>query len=107
MTRPIASLRNLGPATAADLALVGISDEAVLRDVGAIEAYRRLKMLKPRHYSVVGLCALHGALADCRWDRLPDVVREDLREEAARIKPRSDESPRDSRKRARRRSGGA
>jgi hypothetical protein len=49
VTRKLTDLLNIGPATAADLALVGIRDEARLREAGAIEAYRRLKALKPRH----------------------------------------------------------
>ncbi len=76
--RPIERLRNIGHVTAYDLKEVGIPDEKTLRELGAVAAYQRLKGLRPRHYTVVGLWALAGALNDCPWNQLPPAVKKKL-----------------------------
>ncbi|MBM3650597.1 MAG: TfoX/Sxy family protein [Alphaproteobacteria bacterium] len=76
--RPIERLRNIGHVTAYDLKEVGIPDEKTLREVGAVAAYQRLKGLRPRHYTVVGLWALAGAIHDCPWNQLPPAVKKKL-----------------------------
>ena len=76
--RPIERLRNIGHVTAYDLKEVGIPDEKTLRELGAVAAYQRLKGLRPRHYTVVGLWALAGAIADCPWNQLPPEVKKKL-----------------------------
>ena len=79
-------LKNIGPASVRQLRDVGIEDEAALRKLGAIAAYRRLKHAFPREVSVVMLYALEGALRGCHWNRLPPGVKEKLQ---AAAKPRS------------------
>ncbi len=76
--RPIEKLRNIGHVTAYDLKEVGIHDEKTLRELGAVAAYHRLKGLRPRHYTVVGLWALAGALNDCPWNQLPPDLKKKL-----------------------------
>lgn len=79
---PIRDLRNLGPASAAMLAEVGIRTRADLERVGPVLAYRALQDVRPG-VSLNLLYAMHGALADERWDRLPEATREQLKREAA------------------------
>ncbi|MBM3539389.1 MAG: TfoX/Sxy family protein [Alphaproteobacteria bacterium] len=76
--RPIERLRNIGHVTAYDLKEVGIPDEKTLHELGAVAAYQRLKGLRPRHYTVVGLWALAGAIHDCPWNQLPPAVKKKL-----------------------------
>lgn len=92
-TRPIATLKNLGPVTARDLAEVGIETTEQLREVGAVAAYARLRSLKPKHYTLVGLYALAGALEDVNWMELPEETKVKLRAEAG-MRGRSTPKPR-------------
>ena len=78
-SRALADLRNLGALTAARLADIGIADEAALRAIGPVAAYRRLKFAYPRETTLVALYALHGALVDISWMDLPQEVRRALR----------------------------
>jgi DNA transformation protein len=82
--RPIASLKNLGPTTARDLAEVGVATFTQLQEVGPVDAWHRLNELRPKQYSLVGLYALAGALLDKEWKELPPDYRTQLRDEAAK-----------------------
>jgi DNA transformation protein len=77
---PVHLLLNLGPVTARRLADVGIADEAALRKIGAVAAYRRVRHEFPRETSLVLLYALEGALTDTPWLELPDQVKSRLRQ---------------------------
>jgi Pathogenicity locus/TfoX C-terminal domain len=66
-------LRNLGPVSKRMLAAAGISSIEVLRQLGAIEAYRRVRAHDPRA-SLNLLWALEGALTGRPWE---DVARND------------------------------
>ncbi len=80
---PVAKLLNLGPKSAGWLRAVGIRTRADLERVGAVEAYRRV--VEAGHETSLNLLyALEGALLDLRWDRLPDVVKRNLRERVGR-----------------------
>ena len=83
-TRPISRMRNLGLASEKLLAGIGISDSRALRDIGALEAFRRLR-LAGHEPNLALLYTLHGALTDQPWDRLPRDQKEWLKLEAARI----------------------
>ena len=85
MTRAIRNLRNLGPKTEKMLAEVDILDEADLRALGALEAYRRLKFRFGRHVTLIALYAMAAALADCDWRRLDSATRNRLRKAAGSI----------------------
>ena len=86
--RPLHLLPNLGPKTAEWLREVGIASESELRAVGAAAAYRRLKHWNPRRASLLALWALHGALHDIPWNRIDDVTKARLLEEAGGEEPR-------------------
>jgi DNA transformation protein len=101
MDRPIAVLKNLGPSSARDLAAIGIESEAQLREIGAIEAWRRLNAQRKNSYTIVGLYALAGALEDVIWGELPIPFREQLRTEAFRKPKRSRAPAADSPRRSR------
>ena len=75
---PLAQLPNLGAASAAWLAQVGLYTLADLADIGAVGAYRRVEAsgVKP---SLNLLYALEGALHEEHWlqtkrDRKPDLL---------------------------------
>ena len=67
MTTPITSIRNLGPATAASLAKVGITTAEQLHALGAHEAYRRwLEADLPPHF--IGYYVLEMGLQGRPWN---------------------------------------
>ena len=67
MTTPISSLRNLGPATEAQFAKVGITSAEQLHALGADAAYRRcLEGGIPPHF--IGYYVLHMALQGRPWN---------------------------------------
>lgn len=88
MASDLIKLKNIGPASVRQLREVGIEDEAALRRLGAVAAYRRLKHAFPREVSLVMLYALEGALRGCHWNQLPPGIKEKLRA-AAKTKPPS------------------
>ena len=83
MTGDLLRLKNIGPASVRQLRDVGIEDEAALRKLGALAAYRRLKHAFPREVSLVMLYALEGALTGCHWNHLPPGAKEKLKAAAA------------------------
>lgn len=82
-SQPLDKLLNLGPASAVRLREVGVPDEAALRSLGAVAAYRRVKHRFPRETTLVLLYALAGALADTPWTALSPADRDELRRRAA------------------------
>jgi DNA transformation protein len=83
VTRQIRDLRNLGPKSSAMLAEIGVTDEEMLREIGAVEAYARLAFrFGPRAVSTLMLHALAGALADVDWRRLDPSHKQALEREA-------------------------
>ncbi len=80
--RALTALKNLGPATARQLIELGVADEAALRQIGPVAAYRRLKFANPRGITLVALYALYGALTDTHWAALSAEVKDALRREA-------------------------
>ena len=74
----IRDMRNLGPRTEAMLAEAGIVSEADLREVGAVEAYLRLKFIFGGHASLLALYAMEAALIGCDWRALPQETKDRL-----------------------------
>ncbi|KAF1711549.1 transcriptional regulator [Pseudoxanthomonas kalamensis DSM 18571] len=70
-------LRNIGPKSAAWLRQVGLRTHEDLAEVGAVEAYMRVKRAGFRA-SLNMLYALEGALLDCHWQEIPDDRRAEL-----------------------------
>lgn len=74
-------LKNLGMATVNILHAIGINTYADLRQLGAVEAYKRIKA-RDINVSKVMLYALQGALMDVHWNDLPPDLKLRLVEEA-------------------------
>lgn len=74
-------LKNLGMATVNILHAIGINTYADLREVGAVEAYKRIKA-RDINVSKVMLYALQGALMDVHWNDLPADLKQRLVDEA-------------------------
>lgn len=86
MEQRLRDLRNIGPQTERWLHEAGIHTPNELEALGAMEAWRRVRALRP-DASLVGLYAVQGALINCHWNELPEEMRDELRaafEEALR-----------------------
>lgn len=70
-------LKNLGMATVNILHAIGINTYSDLRQIGAVEAYRRIKA-RDINVSKVMLYALQGALMDIHWNELPADMKRQL-----------------------------
>jgi DNA transformation protein and related proteins len=79
MSRPISSLRNLGPVMERQLREVGIGDAEELSTTGAVEAYIRLRLMSPNPISLIALYAMHAALLGCDWRSLSQKEKATLR----------------------------
>lgn len=80
---PIASLRNLGPKTGTWLIEAGVETVGDLRRLGAVEVFRRLKMMRSRQVSLNALWAMQAGLMDLPWTALPPAIKEQLRQQLA------------------------
>ena len=74
----LASLRNIGPKSTQWLKSVGIQTAEDLSEVGAVEAYLRVKAAYPDKVSLNMLYALQGALIGLPWNELPPDIKADL-----------------------------
>jgi hypothetical protein len=81
-SRPIQSLRNLGPRCAGWLAEIGVEDEATLRSLGAATVYRELVRRQIVRPHKMLLYALGGALLDVDCTKLPREIKQELVHEA-------------------------
>lgn len=79
----LAQLTNIGPFTLRRLQSVGVRSPEVLRRLGAVATWRRLKAAWPEDTNVTTLYALYGALIGVRWENLPPEVQRELAAEAA------------------------
>jgi len=82
--KPLTSLKNIGPQSALWLAHVGIQHQADLEQIGAVEAYLRVKHAFPDRVSLNLLYALQALLLNVRWNELPAELKAELR---AQVKP--------------------
>jgi len=71
-------LLNIGPTSEDRLVAVGIETPEHLDEIGAVEAYFRVKAAFP-DTTLVLLYAIQGALLDIHWDKLPDSMVDELR----------------------------
>jgi DNA transformation protein len=74
----VGELRNLGPKSRSALAEIGIVTENQLRELGAVEAYARLRFRFGKVISRNMLHALAAALADVDWRQLTDEHKAEL-----------------------------
>lgn len=70
-------LKNLGMASVNILHAIGVHTYEDLAEMGAVEAYRRIKN-RGIHVSKVMLYALEGALMDIHWNELSPETKADL-----------------------------
>ena len=70
-------LKNLGLASVNILHAIGVNSQQELKELGAVEAYRRIRS-RDIHVSKVMLYALHGALMDTHWKELGPDLKERL-----------------------------
>lgn len=78
-------MKNIGPVSGAWLRAVGVHSKDELVALGAVEAFRLIK-LHGFNASLNLLYALEGAIRDLRWTDLPAPVKAKLRR-AARALP--------------------
>ena len=78
---PVGGLLNLGPASTAWLAEVGVRTAGDLRQLGAAAAFRMVKARYPGA-SLNLLYALHGALTGTHWAKLPAATKAKLKRDA-------------------------
>lgn len=74
----LAQALNLGPRTAARLREVGIETLDQLAEVGAVDAWYRLRFRFGAAVTRTALYALAGALGGYPWQHLPEAVKADL-----------------------------
>ena len=75
----LASMKNIGERTASWLNEAGIYTPERLAEIGAVEAYRKVKRVQPG-MSLVGLYALQGAILDIHWNDLSPDMKQALRQ---------------------------
>jgi TfoX-like protein len=76
---PLSSLKNLGPKTQSWLHEVGIHTLEDIGALGAVEAYKRIKIAFPDRVSLNALYALQATLLNIHWNALPPDMKEDLK----------------------------
>jgi DNA transformation protein len=74
----LTTIRNIGPAMAADLVRAGISSAAMLREIGADAAYRRMLASGTRPH-FIAYYVLHMALQGRPWNDCKGAEKEALR----------------------------
>jgi len=82
--RLVTELKNIGTTVAQRLQEIGITTQADLKAVGAVEAFRQVRERNPSVTTPVCyyLYSLEGALRNRHWDDLPLRVKKTLREQA-------------------------
>jgi DNA transformation protein len=81
MTR-IGAAVNVGPVLAGELRAAGVETLERLRELGYLEAWRRLRTVNPERDCVHSCLALAGAIEGQRWRTLPRERRERIAAEA-------------------------
>ena len=66
----IMAMRSLGKATASMLIQAGVENPGTLRRIGAVEAWRRIRMMFGKRVTASYLYALEAAVTDTPWNDL-------------------------------------
>lgn len=74
-------MRNVGPKTKQWLTSVGVNTIQDLENIGAVEAYRRIREIYPDLVTLNALWSLQAAVLDIDWRDLPDGLKDQLRTE--------------------------
>ena len=80
----IKSVRNIGPKSAQWLESVGIRTADDLEAIGAVEAYRHVKIAYPEKVTLNLLWGLQGPILGIEWNLLPDEMKEQLKRQLGR-----------------------
>ena len=86
MSDKLIEMKNIGNTSAHWLVTVGINTPEKLREVGPIEAYRRIQNRGIKTSKVL-LYALYGALENQYWNEIPEATKIKLNEEASQKEP--------------------
>ncbi len=81
MSTNLIELKNLGKTSVQWLNAVGIRDKDKLEEIGAVEAYKKIKV-RGFKVSKVLLYALEGALINAHWNQLDPSTKESLVKQA-------------------------
>ena len=81
MQTDLSDLKNLGNTSINWLRVIGIHNRQELDNIGAIDAYLRIKQ-RGIKVSKVLLYALHGALLDVPWNSFDDTQKQQLLDQA-------------------------
>ena len=81
MSDRIEDIRNLGPKSAWVLKEAGIESQTALGELGAVNAYKRVKFQFPRYASLNLLWALEAGLRDMDWRALSEDDKAALKSE--------------------------
>ena len=81
MANSLQKLINIGPKVADGLAEIGITTEEGLREIGAVEAFLRLRLIRPHWNNKMLLYALHGALIGVNCMYLDEDIKRNLNEQ--------------------------
>ncbi len=79
----IAQLKNLRLPSAERLHSVGMATREKLREIGAAAADSTVKQTFPLDTSLVLLWATQGALMEIHWQKVPNEIKQHLREQIA------------------------
>jgi DNA transformation protein and related proteins len=77
-------LKNIGPVSTGWLREIGINSQEELEAMGAVEAYRQLRVLHPKRVSLNLLYGLEASLLGIPLNHLPQEIRDQLKAEAER-----------------------
>lgn len=75
----ISEMRNLGAASARNLAKAGIDTPAQLQKMGVVNAYLALKFFVGSHVTLNFLWGIEGALTNKDWRDIPPERKEELK----------------------------
>ena len=72
----------IGPVTEKRLIEVGIGDLTVLRKLGAVKVYQRLKFRYGKDVTLNALFGLEAVLTGCHWRAIPQARKDALKRAA-------------------------
>ena len=75
-------LRNIGEKSAERLLAVGIDSPEKLKEVGVEKTYLKIlsRGLLPCSFNASYLYALHGAIIDCDWRKIPEEKKNEYKQ---------------------------
>jgi DNA transformation protein len=84
----------IGPVTEKRLIEVGVADLGALRQIGALDTYRRLKFRFGKDVTLNALYGLEAVILGCHWLQLPPERKDALKRAAEAVPTGPTEGPR-------------